>query len=101
MWRDKEIRDREVIVGCPDPFKDKVKCETCRCWLDKGDAQEVRGLLFGALYYYCIVHAKPYSEILLKWLPSETTRYFGKIEMTVDGEPIGYQKIKENKNDKK
>lgn len=34
--------DEEIKPQCPDPFKDKVKCETCKCWVDKKDAQEIK-----------------------------------------------------------
>ena len=45
-----------------DCFKDKVKCETCKHWIDKEDAQEVVGL--GSYSrFYCPLCRVPYDEI--------------------------------------
>lgn len=56
--------DHEIIEKCPDPFKDKVKCAECRCWLDKSDAYKVENYGFYGSYdeYFCRTHKKPYNE---------------------------------------
>lgn len=76
--------------------EDKVKCNECKCWLSKADAQTVEflstGISFGYSYhYYCKSHRKPYTRLLLSSLDRI---YFKEIEVDEKGEPIGYKKIK-------
>lgn len=86
---------------CPDPFKDKVKCEECKHYVDKSDAQEMKtGSKLDFIgddlrrvteyVYYCPLHKRKYDRKSSGWCGS----YYYK-EMSVDenGEPIGYTKI--------
>jgi hypothetical protein len=77
----------------PDPFKNKVKCEECKHYIDKSDAQEVKiftSILWDVNYkFYCPMHRRPYSRID-KYLGLR--RYFNEMEVTEEGEPIGYIK---------
>lgn len=77
-----------------------VSCETCKCLLYKSDARMV--LVNGVEVYYCQAHKKPYTRIrggaqqydwgsVTDYTP---IRYFGEVEMTEDGTPVGYKKIK-------
>lgn len=90
---------------CPDPFADKVKCEVCKCWIDKEDAFSVNGVknddalraMFLSYYpmyeterypkWYCRSHKKPYSS-------KKGGRFYAEIEVNEDGTPKGYKKIK-------
>lgn len=85
---------------CPDPFANKVKCEECKHWIDKIDAQEViqRDMPNISLFlfdsgisklYYCPKDRKPYEEHDARAKDS----YYKKIEVTVEGIPVGYKKI--------
>ena len=60
------IFSKKPIEKCPDPFANKVKCETCKCWLDRDDASRVKIFLDGhydyRVYFYCPIHKKPYNE---------------------------------------
>lgn len=83
---------RPRIQETPDPFADKVKCETCKCFLDRRDAQQVK--VYGYLpitEYYCQVHKKPYSEVSMNHFPF---KYFALVEVDRDGIPITSKKKK-------
>ena len=62
---------KKELVPC-DCFKDKVKCEICKCWLDKKDAQEIEVTIYGYYSdesinkkeYYCYNHTKAYEKII-------------------------------------
>lgn len=86
---------------CPDPFKDKVKCDECRCWIDKKDAQKVEyyndGYCGGFYpyheFFYCQSHKKPYSKKKLintgtRGTSEQKVMYFGEVEMDENGNPI-------------
>ena len=77
----------------PEPKPETVKCEECKCLLEKSDAHKVAN--FGHLItynddYYCVSHKKPYTKTLYN-------RYFSSMEVTEQGEPIGYIKATEKK----
>ncbi len=78
----------------------KVKCETCKHWIDKEDAQKVTTNVVSfttssnSMLYYCPMHKKPYTQKLMFIRVDTETKYFGKVEMTEDGTPVGYKKIK-------
>ena len=80
-----------------DCFADKVECNDCLCYLNKTSAQKVEVLCYGGsfFHYYCRTHRKPYN---VKVVPPPgvdiPTRYEGIINMTEDGTPVGYKKIK-------
>jgi len=78
------IRAEEPILK-----QDTVSCEICKCLLKKDDAKEVNTRTdMGSLsWYYCQTHKKPYTRI---W----SGLYFGQVEMTEDGTPVGYVKKK-------
>lgn len=84
------------VPQCPDPFKDKVKCETCRCWVDKSDAQKVSlHNSYGLDEYYCRSHKKPYSEFLSAGCCGRTEEeYYARVQVDKDGVPVGYKPIK-------
>jgi hypothetical protein len=72
-----------------------VKCEECRCWLDKSDAQEIKttAITIGENYihaidYRCNAHRTPYSSVLIYPRTDLEPRYYGEVEMTKDGKPI-------------
>lgn len=85
-----------------DPFKDKVKCETCKCWLDKSDAHRVDlgGDRQWSYYdyiiswnsidsnniFYCRIHKPNYTKKI-------GNSFFKELEVTEDGEPVGYKKL--------
>lgn len=88
-------KDKEV---CEDPFKDKVKCGECRCWIDKSDASVVDWNGYSS-DYYCPTHAKPYERVLCDHFGS-VVRYYSSIEVTREGTPVGYVKEKPTKTTK-
>ncbi len=53
------------IVGMPDPFADKVKCEECKHWIDKKDASSVSYFSWTReTNWYCPMHKKPYTRFI-------------------------------------
>lgn len=68
-----------------------VKCETCKCLLDKNDAQLIAqiGSLSKLVVYYCNSHRKNYDSVILHY-PKNT--YFKELEVDENGEPVGYVK---------
>lgn len=76
---------------CLDPFKDKGKCDECKHWLDKYDLQVVKVYSNYGSYEsrFCPLHKKPYSR---RESSGGRQRYFGELEITEDGEPVGYKK---------
>lgn len=89
------FRDNKEKEGFPDPFADKVKCDECKHWIDKSDAQQVSCTgLYNFIRSYCPLHKKPYSKVT-KW--SHPYRYFGELEMNEEGIPIGYEPVKVKK----
>lgn len=85
IFRDKEDKEPEKA--------EFVQCDECSCIIEKKDAQIIKVIsLFSTVRFYCQAHSKPYDEL---WAITETTKYFGRIEMDEKGEPVGYKKIKE------
>lgn len=93
MWNKEETKE-----SCPDPFKNKVKCEVCRCWIDLSDAKSVEvftdewcgGFSPSYTQNYCHAHAKPYRRIHYYFKQDKKAQYFGEVEMTEDGKPIAH-----------
>lgn len=87
-----------TLLDCPDPFKNKVKCEECKHWVDKTDASVVSySGSFGYYYsYFCSMHKKPYTRTITAF---PRNLFFGEVLMEQDGTPVGYEKIKEPKNE--
>lgn len=84
---------------CSDPFANKVKCETCKHWLDKDDTKKVPVFyshngyeIFQDNLYYCPEHKKHYEK---KVLSKDKYRFYNLLEVDLNGNPIGYKKIKE------
>lgn len=82
-----------------NPFKNKVKCEECKLWLDKEDAYVVKhdtlNLFYSNLFltlYYCPKDKKPYTRS--KYVSFENNKYYAELEVEKDGTPVGYKKIK-------
>lgn len=80
-------------------FNKYVKCETCKCLLNKNDAQEVRKVPFfsfkGDEYiYFCGSHKKSYDEIIETWYDN---KYYAHMQVDKEGNPIGYKKIEVKK----
>ena len=85
-----------------DPFENKVKCEECRLYTDKSDAQKIKKTRtyshpFGAYsktkeIYYCKSHNVPYDECFGD--ATDTLFYFKHMEVDKDGTPVGYKKLK-------
>lgn len=78
----------------PNPFADKVKCDECRCWLDKNDAHKVNMYHFigHTELYFCGAHRKPYNEKVHNGI--DGIQYFGRMRMNEDGTPYTGKKKK-------
>jgi len=93
------------IWGKPEEKKaeeEQVKCEECKHWIDRKDAQEITrdrysSILFYLMsgerepdraYYYCAMHKRPYESII-------GSSYYKNIEVDETGVPTGY--VKKNK----
>jgi len=96
---------REWVIGdlLEAKIPNLIKCENCRCWLERKDAQiiSVYSEVFNFEEYYCRKCKQPYSEVKLFSYSDIPNKYFKKIEVTEDGEPVGYKKIKHEKQLKK
>lgn len=73
-------------------FNKTVSCSNCKCKIDKKDAQKIAVTSFPRIdCYYCGKCEKPYDSFLLaSFLPP---RFYKKMEVDKNGEPIGYKKI--------
>lgn len=69
-----------------------VTCEHCKCWLNEEDAQRVKTPFL--THYYCQAHKVPYSRIKFDFYSDTPRRYFKEVEVTEDGEPVGFTKVK-------
>lgn len=74
-------------------FENKVKCQTCKAWLDKEDAQEVNVVVNWNLQleysneYYCPIHKKKYEK--KNYDPyTECTKYYKQVEVDEKGNVI-------------
>lgn len=85
-------------------FKKKeeiIPCSECHCMIKKSDAQKVEyNVIFEHVGYkfYCGKCRKPYTtknQSLFSGLS-----FYKTIEVTEDGEPIGYEKINDMKKKK-
>lgn len=87
-------KTKDTPMDCPDPFKNKVKCEECKHYVDKSDAFSVKIWSdFGeTIMWYCPMHKKPYTSYIHAY---PTYLYFGEVSMSEDGTPVGYKKIAE------
>lgn len=81
-----------------DPFEDKVKCNTCKHWIDKSDAQKVETTFLNlfsmenpSFEYYCPEHKRAYDEVCYVGFRRS---YFKRLIVSEDGTPIGFTKIK-------
>jgi len=76
-------------------FKKIVKCEACKCLISKDDAQAVNiypGLCGNTTtFYYCKQHTRKYDYI--QYYGFFTKNFYKTIEVTENGEPVGYTKI--------
>ncbi len=83
---------RKKEEPCPDPFADKVKCDECKHWIDRSDAQIIDTHTgFGSYTRcFCPMHRKPYTRV------HNYTElvYFAELRVNEDGTPYGY--VKEN-----
>lgn len=86
--------------SCSDFFVDKVKCDTCKHWIDKEDAQNVwhyGAYIIGRIdNWYCPEHKKPYTHY---FFGNPTSLYFGEVSMSEDGTPTGYIKKPKKKKE--
>lgn len=82
--------DEEVFVDEEIPV---VKCTDCHCLIDKEDAQDA-----GMGEHYCGKCKKPYDKkyIIGSMMYGETPNYMytKSMEVDINGEPIGYKKVK-------
>ena len=77
--------------SCPDQFADKVKCDDCRCWMDKSDAKRLEVSADWLVYdeYYCQAHKKPYSRTKRYYLKDTAIwKFFAEVEVNESGVPI-------------
>lgn len=76
---------------------EEVKCDGCKCILNKSDAQKVTSYGFAYSYdrFYCGLCKKPYTSINSIGM---ITIYNGEVAMDEEGVPIGYQKIPPRKD---
>lgn len=51
---------------------------------------------YGSTSVYCSIHKKPYTRVMYSMFGGGL-KYFGEVEMTADGTPIGYKKIVKKK----
>ncbi len=90
------------IKEVKDPFADKVKCGTCKHWIDKVDAQEITvSTIFGVGFktYFCPMHKLPYTIARHYFTGGDLggksyIKYYVELEVSKDGTPVGYTKIK-------
>jgi len=74
-----------------------VKCNTCRCLIEKEDALLVEHHTYLEFYYdyteiyYCETHSKPYS---ITHLYSNGRHFYQELEVDINGIPVGYVKKK-------
>lgn len=98
MWHkvNNEVQD-VIYMDCPDPFKGKVKCQECKHYIDKSDAQKISyiSMYGGREFFYCPMHKKPYDEYTCFRM---NTHYYRKLLVNEEGEPIGYKKVEEKKS---
>jgi len=96
--RRKEEDEKPILIYTE--MKNKVICETCKCWLSKEDAQRVHVIAYWDDYfYYCRSHKKPYAKLVIgdDRKDKNLIQYYREVEVTEDGIPVGYKKIKNDK----
>ena len=71
-----------------------VKCEECRCLIEKSDAQELKEKIYGWHLFYCQVHRRKFSSLESPGL-GMPIKYYEEIEVDSNGKPIGYIKAPE------
>lgn len=72
----------------------QVKCRECKHWVDVDDAQKVSDN-FSSTDYYCLMHKRPFNRVEYHW-GDVPPQYFGEVEMSPDGTPVGYIKAPAN-----
>jgi hypothetical protein len=84
-----------MMFQTPDKEKEISieSCDECGCLIKTGDAQKVTGTY---TVFYCGKCRKPYNRHLMWCGVDAVDRFFGEVEMTKDGTPIGYTKKKDN-----
>lgn len=71
MWRKNKKCTREHYEAPKKP--EQVKCEECKHWIDKVDAQEISNAsshLLGSeqdALYYCLMHTKKYDKVSYRY----------------------------------
>lgn len=77
------------MLKCSDPFKDRVKCQECKHWIDRSDASIVKTVSSWGIheYWYCPMHKKSYNSF---FSGHPKNIYFGEVQMEEDGTPVGY-----------
>lgn len=99
LWYRKAHREsEEKHCGHTEIFQsqpEKVKCETCKHWIDKEDAQVVKtyGRIGVSERYYCVMHQLPYDYRKIPMCYGNLTdkvQYFSRKErqVTENGEDI-------------
>lgn len=83
MFNRKEIEKEKESIS--------ESCEECKHLVLKKDMQivEISSSIGCGHSFYCPEHKKPYHKINL-W---SSIKYYGEVEMSKDGTPIGYKKI--------
>lgn len=79
-----------------------VECDTCKHLIRREVAQRVEVELYTTIErWYCPEHKKPYSKVFYRtYLGGSPIAYYGEVQMTEDGTPIGYMKIPEKAPEK-
>ena len=75
--------------------KQPIPCETCKCLINKSDAYEVATNQYGSgTLYYCQTHKPSYSKVEYALTVSSIHAYYKELQVTEDGTPVGYKKVK-------
>lgn len=91
---------RDKKLGYDDDFKvvkekvDVVRCGECLCLIEKEYAQHIPNSYMLNEQYFCGIHRRKYDSrrIELPIMGPEIIKYYKKIEVDEDGEPVGYKK---------
>lgn len=75
-----------------EQVRNQVSCDTCKCLMNKEEAYSVRYYPYVFYYditfkYYCKIHAPKYEK-------QYYDKFYKELEVTEQGEPVGYIKKK-------
>jgi len=96
---DQKEETREFLKPM-DIIEPQTKCETCGAYIDKINKVNIWDInkvniwdgVLELTTYYCGTCKKPYTKKHVLYYGAD--KYFGEVEMSEDGTPVGYKKIK-------